>query len=234
MVLGARGAMGYVLGRGAGAAAAADWWLSGGVSAANAIVAYQPKGSASLAASYTNLANPGTYNAVPSAVPPSFVSANGWGFNGSSQYVSSVAVPTSADWSAIIRFSGKTSTNARGLLGAVATSPSTVRGIEIAMDAVTVNTIFYANGANVYAEQSPRLSSGVLCVAGKSAYRNGTLDATIPTGTGVPAYALFIGAINVAGAPQLHCDMIVQAFALYNTTLSAAQVAAISAAMAAL
>lgn len=39
MVLGARGAMGYVLGRGAGAAAA-QWWLSGGVSAANCVAAF--------------------------------------------------------------------------------------------------------------------------------------------------------------------------------------------------
>jgi len=38
------------------------WWLSGGIAAANCVAAYQPKGAASLEASYVNLANPGTYN----------------------------------------------------------------------------------------------------------------------------------------------------------------------------
>ena len=32
-------------------------------------MAYQPKGAASLAASYFNLANPGTYNAAPGTAP---------------------------------------------------------------------------------------------------------------------------------------------------------------------
>ena len=86
MVLGSRAAMGYVLGRGAGAAA--QWWLSGGVSAANCVAAYQPIGATSLAASYTNLANPGTYTAAP-GVAPTFDAATG-------ADVSAISVPSAA------------------------------------------------------------------------------------------------------------------------------------------
>lgn len=42
--------------------AAAPWYLAGG--APTPIAVYQPKGAASLAASYVNLANPGTYDAA--------------------------------------------------------------------------------------------------------------------------------------------------------------------------
>lgn len=231
-VLGSRASIGGVLGSGRGSAAA-DWWLSGGVLAANAIAVYQPIGAASLAASYTNLANPGTYTAAPGTAP-TFAAATGWTFNGSTQYLTTGVVTSSADWSLIIRFSEKSSTNQRALLGAVKTVPSIIRGIQISMDAAVSNTIFYANGGTAYVETAPRLSSGVLCVAGKSAYRNGTFDATIEAGANVPPLALYIGAANVNTLAVLHCNMQVQAIAIYNTTLSAAQVAAISSAMSAL
>lgn len=58
-------------------AAVSNWWLSGGISAGDCIAAYQAKGAASQAASYVNLANPGTYNATPSVIP-GWSSADGW------------------------------------------------------------------------------------------------------------------------------------------------------------
>ena len=48
---------------------AARWYLAGGISASACVAAYQPKGSTSLAASYTNLNSPGTYNAAPGVAP---------------------------------------------------------------------------------------------------------------------------------------------------------------------
>jgi len=63
-----------------------DWWLSGGISAANAILAYQAKGAASYAASLVNLANPGTYDAYAGSAP-TWAAGTGWTFNGSTQYL---------------------------------------------------------------------------------------------------------------------------------------------------
>ena len=48
------------------AAAAAGWWV---VVGKTCIAAYQPKGAASLAASYVNLQQPGTYDAAPGVAP---------------------------------------------------------------------------------------------------------------------------------------------------------------------
>ena len=62
------------------------WYLAGGIAKANCIAAYQPKGAASLAASYVNLVTPGTYDAAPGTAP-TFDSALGWTFDGTSQYL---------------------------------------------------------------------------------------------------------------------------------------------------
>lgn len=86
-------------------AAAVPWYLSGGIAAANCIVAYQPKGAASLAASYVNLANPGTYNAEPGSAP-SFDTTIGWTFTTSTwlQANSSGTINFANDLSIIFRF----------------------------------------------------------------------------------------------------------------------------------
>lgn len=54
-----------------------EWWNL----APNCIAAYQPKGAKNYEASKTNLANPGTYNAVD-GVAPDFDVVSGWMFNG--------------------------------------------------------------------------------------------------------------------------------------------------------
>ena len=85
------------------AAAVVPWYLSGGILAANCIAAYQPKGAASLAASYVNLANPGTYDAAP-VVAPTWDAVNGWVGDGT-QYLNTGVVPA-ANYSMFVRFSG--------------------------------------------------------------------------------------------------------------------------------
>lgn len=219
MALGARAAMGYVLGRGAGAAAA-QWWLSGGVSAANCVAAYQPIGAASLAASYTNLANPGTYTAAP-GVAPTFDAATGWTFNGSTQYLNT-GITYEATWSILVRFSD-------------GTTSGTVRLFDVGTDKLSVIPGFSAASAywNVGATantRTPAMYSGVLGAAGNQPYRDGSADGATFTGT-ITSGSLRIAARN--DTTRFFSGKI-QAIAIYNTTLSAAQVAAISAAMAAL
>lgn len=215
------GGMGYVLGRGAGAAAA-GWWLSGGVSAANAIAVYQPIGAASLAASYTNLANPGTYDAAPGTAP-TFDTATGWTFNGSTQYLTTSITPVNNQtWSALIRFSDTTN-NAGVMFGHAATAAFQITPRYS-------NLAIYSSGGSLTAASS--LANGVIGMAGNVAYRNGSAETgTIASGAGTFA-AVMIGArsnaSNVANALWIGK---IQAVAIYNTTLSAAQVAAISSAM---
>lgn len=68
-----------------GGQAVTPWYLAGGVAKATCLAAYQAIGAASLAESYVNLANPGTYN-LSGGVAPTWAAETGWTFDGSSQY----------------------------------------------------------------------------------------------------------------------------------------------------
>lgn len=228
-VLGSGRSIGGVLGSGRGGAAAA-WYLAGGVSAANCIAAYTPKGAASLAASYDNNAAPGngladgTYDAAP-GVAPSFDTATGWTMGG--KYLATGITPTDTTWSAIIRFSNATGNgNDYCLFGALTSGTRT-----FFIQRKTLSNHQYGNGGSL--AKSGALTQGVLAIAGSTGYLNGTSEGTIGAGT-APAVQVYIGALNISGSALQPTDGTIQAFAIYNATLSAAQVAAISAAMAAL
>lgn len=216
--------IGYGLGTAAGGAAAAvSWWLSGGVSASNAVAVYQPIGAASLAASYINLANPGTYNAAP-GVAPSWASATGWGFDGSTQYLTTGVTVNANTWSMIVRFSGGITTGDRCLCGnyqALATK-------DFSLWQITAGKTYYIN--NALLASANYITAGILAMAGKKAYKNGNDDGTIPVGevTSAPV------GVGRAGSGGYYFFGQIQGFAIYNATLTAPQVAAISAAMAAL
>ena len=223
-VLGGR-TIGQVLGH-SGGAAAVPWWLYGGVSAANAWAVYQPIGAASLAASYVNLANPGTYDAVP-GVAPTFDTATGWTFNGSSQYLKTGITPAGDNtWTMIVKFSGGASIGTRGLAGT--------------NDARNFHIITSLSGLRQYAQPTRYLRksgvviAGVMAISGITAYIDGASDGTLVTAlSDSTANTIFVGALNNGSANNFWQGSI-QAIAIYNTTLSAAQVSAISSAMAAL
>ena len=226
--LGGRGVMGLGLGRSAVSAAAVPWWLAGGVAAGNAVAVYQPKGAASLAASYVNLANPGTYDAAP-GVAPTWASGTGWTFNGSSQYLTTGVLGTSAI-SLIIRFSDASG----GLITFGA-------AIEIGGPAKYIlwrprsngndRVIFLGTGE--VRVVGGALVSGAYGYAGTTVYYNSISDGTLASPT-LPSLAIFIGALNFNGIPTQYGAIKVQAVAIYSATLTAPQVAAVSAAMAAL
>jgi hypothetical protein len=208
-------------------AAVTPWWLSGGVSAANAIAVYQPIGAASLAASYTNLANPGTFDAAP-GVAPTWSAVDGWIFGGSPQRLTTGYTPTVPQaHTALIRFSDVTSVGGRWLFGA---QSGGIFGIQPKDDQATPN-VAYLSG--FFVRVNPQLLSGVLGISGNQGFRNGTAEGTI-TNAGNVGVPIFLGAVNAGGSPGGYITAKIQAFAIYTPALTAPQVAAISAAMAAL
>lgn len=229
-VLGSRGGVGGVLGSGRGGAAA-PWWLAGGVSAANCVAAYQPKGAASLAASYVNLANPGTYDASAPVAAPTFDTATGWTFNGSTQHLLTGIVPANLTYTYIVRFSdGPTSG------GGYSTVLSSYNGNSQCVWMSTKNTAgyrMYGHG-NLLNSSGAAAAAGVQAIVGNGAYFNGSSEGTIPTGS-TPTPQITIATLNNGGTPATSTTFAfngkIQAIAIYNTTLTAPQVAAISAAM---
>ena len=202
------------------------WWLLGGLSNANAIGIYKPIGAASLAASYINLANPGTNNAAPGTAP-TFAAATGWAFNGSA-YLTTGIVPASG-WTLIVRFSNAP-TASDSMLAGSNNGGATDRRFYLCNRLGGDNVTYGAGG---FTNASPALAAGVLAIAGQQAYRNGAADgAAIGAWGGTTTYDIWIGGLNLTGTINRVTTGKIQAVAIYNTALTAAQVAAISSAMA--
>jgi hypothetical protein len=207
------------------------WYLAGGISAANCVAAYQPKGAASLAASYINLANPGTNNAVPGVAPS--LSANGWVFTGT-QYLKALT-PTNAT-SVIVRFVNVTAVQNAVLFGYYNSN----RHFELFPNRPDFNEIGWAYGNSGGKNINGGLSQGVAALTGGDqghGYVNGVESQwSIGDWTGVADDVLYIGARNWAleGDIDRYLRGTICAYAQYNTVLTAPKVAALTTAMAAL
>ena len=225
-VLGSRASIGGPLGSGRGGAAA--WYLAGGVSAANCVAAYQPKGAASLAASYTNLANPGTYNLEKYGTDITWDNTNGWGTNwASNRFLKTNIIPGEGGWSLIARWSNGTTAYS------VAVGNNVNSGYKLGLGSGPFNAGWFHNGGSLLATGGA-VAAGVYAVTDEP-YRNGADVGTLSGAPGTPATPIVIGgAYNISTAVANVWAGYIQAVAIYNVTLSAAQVAAISTAMAAL
>lgn len=199
------------------------WWQ---VAGKTCVAAYQPKVVATLAASYINLANPGTYDAAP-GVAPTWASATGWTFNGSTQYLTTGIVPASG-WSMLIRYA-----NVEIYDNYLAGSSGGANKEFYLMPYAAANAVLYANGQG-WRVAHPSLAAGVVGVAGNKAYRNGA-DESITMGAwdGITTYQIYIGGYNNSGTPALRPSTVI-AVAIYSDTLTAGEVSTVSAAMAAL
>lgn len=205
------------------------WYLAGEVSAANCVAAYQPIGATSLAESYVNLINPGTNNAAPGTAP-TFNTATGWTFNGSSQYLTTGITPVIQTWSVLIQFTNVTGNNA-SLFGAYLTSGFGA-SFQISPRASGGTRVDYTYGST--AAKAPIATAGNVCITGNLAYRNGVDEGiSIPSGAGT-LLPIFIGAVNSTVGALNHQACNIQAFAIYNTILTPSQVVAIAARMAVL
>lgn len=195
------------------------------------MAAYQPVGATSLAASYVNKQNPGTYDAAPGTAP-TFAPATGWTFNGTTHYLTTGITPANnGTWTFLARWSGTSGDN-RTLLGYYNAGGGAML---ISSMSTTVSTYSGADFPAGIASNSPQLTAGVYGFAGKTPYRNGTAESTaIPAGTGSAA-TILLGALNLNGSSVIQRFVgDIQAIAIYSATLTAGEVATVSAAMAAL
>lgn len=205
---------------------ASGWWDNGGA-ISGCVAAYQPIGASSLAASYTNKANPGTYDAAPGTAP-TFAAATGWTFNGTTQYLRTFySPPNQAAFSAIVRFSGALTTGTRTLLATPNTTVSTNLGIFQALFPAP----YYVNNAGTGGLAA--VSGGVLAIATNQGYKDGATDGTTFVGAGAAWKEMYIAAYN-GSSVGYYFSGVVQAIAIYNTTLTAGEVATLTTAMNAL
>lgn len=217
--LAARGRIGLGLARQRGGAAV-PWWLSGGLAAADCAAAYLAKGVASLATSYVNLANPGTYNLSVYSTAPSLV-ATGWQVSAADRTaLVATGLTTAVALTVLIRYTNVAS-----------------NGVLIAEDSYGALDIWpkfnttrrYRRGGESTISTTP--SSGIIGFAGNDAIYNGSKLATIPAGTVPSGNLLLCGKPYAGGSPD---GTIVQCAVAYRRILSEAEYSAVSTAMAAL
>jgi hypothetical protein len=209
---------------GVAAAPVGNWWEAGG--ATGCVAAYQPKGAADLAASYVNLANPGTNNASEGDAP-TFNTATGWTFDGVSDGLVTGITPTGQDYTGIVQFTDASGAG-RWIFGAIGAQ---FFGIQPIDDQGSPN-VAYLNGS--FLRVNPSLTAGNLAIAGNQGYRDGVADGgTVSAGAGAHA-GIYIGCVNNGGPGGSHLACKIQALAFFNNALTSGQVAAVAAAMAAL
>lgn len=203
--------------------AAVPWWLSAGLAP---VGAYAAKGAASLAASYVNLANPGTHD-LTVGVAPTWDAVNGWNFTSGSQYLDTSIVPDNDQtMTMMVMFSnGSITGGSRGLAGAFHAS----------------NRYFglYSNVANVDAgyingqlmRVNPYIQSGNLALAGNKGYRNGIEDLGIISAFGgAMTRSIWIGGVNNGTLADGYVGNI-QALAIWDSVLTPYQIAIMKIAM---
>lgn len=214
--------------RAVSAGGAVNWWEAGG--ATGCIAAYQPKGAASLAVSYTNLANPGTYDAAP-GVAPTWASGTGWTFNGT-QWLNTGIYPVTG-YTIIGRYANLTQTDNRCLIGA-GNTPHDGHEMRVMWNNDPLKQGAYTHGSGTVSS-SPG-TANVVALAGRLLYYAGTYVGTVGIATLTSDSTYGIGAKNYGANTARGFAFLgdILAVAIYNTTLTAGEVAAASAAMAAL
>ena len=203
----------------------APWWE---VAGKTCVAAYQPKGAASYAASKVNLANPGTYNVTSGLGDPTWGATDGWQFNGTQWLQTGVTATNSLTW--LIRYANHGATTMGGIFGVEDTGNA-----QIVMYPNLYGMQFKSGGALTILRPDD-WAAGVGAASPEYGYWNGTSKGALADPlSGSTAHTIPIGA-NYGRVNDLYYTQAVNilAFALYSATLTAEEIATVSAAMAAL
>jgi hypothetical protein len=209
-----------------GGAAAAQWWQVAGVTCA---VAYQPKGAASLSASYANLANPGTNDAAM-GVAPTWTTTDGWAFDGISQYLITGYVATQA-MTCLVRLSDWAGSGEVYIAIGSYKDGGTVSWLVNKSSVGGIDELYF--GPIIPNSLGTTASSGIFGMAGGKGFVDGVAG-TQYTGWSGTGLGLYIGAGNRDGSPIFYARVKVKAVWIGAATLTDQQVADLTAAMAAL
>lgn len=215
---------------------ASGWWDASGT-ISGCVAAYQPIGAASLAASYVNLQNPGTYDlTVGSAV--GFDTDYGWTFDGTSRYLRT-GITAYQPMTAIVRARTTNITNYRSWLSAISGGGGwhlyhTINGGSVAKaDFTRGGETAIGTSSNVYPTDG---TSYVVAISFDAGDNWAFYDDGVSNGSGTTSVAPFNArGITIGdGIHNLHHYGSIAAVALFGSALSGADISTVSTAMAAL
>jgi hypothetical protein len=190
--------------------------------------AYQPKGAASLAASYTDLSGNGNDAGV--GVAPDWDAVNGWKFNGSTHYLTTTFVPQNdQSQTMIVQFTNGVPALVRYMCGSFGGTDSR---FHLGLTTSGGNRRQYGHGS--FTTAATGSNAGNMCVSGSDGYYNGADEVNIANGAFTDPLSVYIGCRHrPTGADDFQAAYI-QAFVLCSSTQTAGQIATAAAAMAAL
>ena len=201
------------------------WWNVGGITSCQC--ALQFVGAPCLPIALLDLTGNGNNATLAGTTYPTWDNVNGLKGNGSGY--ASIPVTPAASWSAIIKFTnGPTSPSYLKIFGCC--NGSGLNGFMVGVN--NSNTAFFQNGTQ--ANENIPVTQGIYAIAGTGGYANGTSLTTSLSNNPTSLSAIFLLAASISGSATGQFSGDIQAFAIYNTVLSASQVAAITAAMNAL
>ena len=209
------------------AAAAVGWWV---VPGKTCVAAYQAKGAASLAASYVNLPTPATYDLTLFGSGLTWDAADGWGTNWATNRFLHTGITPANDgsWSMFVRYSAASASYA---IAVGACKVSNTAGFAIGSGSSQRG--WFVNVGALVCSVAPNYPAGVFGVTTEP-YRDG-VDVGVLSGSNPPASPIAIGGLY--SMPILVSNVwagYIQAVAIYSMSLSPAEAATLSAAMAAL
>lgn len=200
----------------------APWYMA---ATASPIAAWQGKGAASKAASLVNLVNPGTYNLIE-VNTMGFADATGWEGSGTAYFRTGI-VPA-VTYTVALRVAGIDNAF-EGLIGAQDGTGSFYIRLT---GGGSVHFGVGAAGGNYISAYNTNMT----LVFTNTRYNiNGTAGALV-SGTGNPGIEMHIGAYNVNGTPTYPIDAtdFIIGAAVWNSSLTAEQMEAVRAALAAI
>lgn len=203
-----------------------NWWELAG---RTTIAAWQGVGAASLAASYVNLANPGTYDLTLQGSGVTWSAANGWGDNwATNNFFKTGYTPANTTTRSVFIRAIRSNTNGYTKMLAngnfsLMLSPEWNPG-----------GAFYGNGN--FVEASPESDGdNVQGFAGLTPYLNGTSKTAITSGGSVQVVPVYLGGgySNTTTCNNPY-QGIIKAVVIFNEVLDSSEVSTLTAAMQAL
>lgn len=217
------------------AAAVIPWYLAGGISAANCLAAYEPKGAADYAASKVNIVNPGTYNAAKQTNDPGWDAANGWMFAANNDALKTGLAIADA-WSWIVQFTNVPAGASQNIAMAGG-STAAANPKFISPNYFNYAHFTYKDSGGTWREyKGTAYLSGTQSFAGFRCFINGVYKQELnTTGLGGTLTNLGLGGVfNASLTFYKQFSGYIQRAAIYDTTITDVQMAAVHAALAAL
>lgn len=209
------------------------WWLIPTINPSDVVAVYQPLGAGDQEDSYRNLVDE-LSPAMP-GIAPTWTAAEGWTFNGTTQYLTTGIMPT-GDYTILARFKPRAS-----LTGTLIGETATDANFRLAMTSVAPGpgqiriTYNWLRGADNVTDNSQvyvtATSDKILMVLAATQPYMTNNDGNLVTGVAAiidsfigTAIELYIGAHNNGGSPADFFNHSIQAIAIYDRQLTQAEV----------